>query len=301
MESTNKMTELLKKKRPVPRKFNTYKEFDASLFKGLNTNLYNTPDPNNYINRLSFTKTPERSRPIVNLNYSHIQDFKSLGKENRSSSVSKKEERSLSVKGNRDRQHNYSMLNDKPLVIDIPEKEYKRPETSATNKYQVYLSSDRKNAHRRNLSSKKVINGGQTYKRLNSSFAETRQRVPSQDRKIGHTHKNSSLFNNSMLLDEPGNISRDQSYLKELLDDDTLQADEVNLGYNKGSPHRVEERIYDEHFNQILDNSKHGIAKNHLYEDSYEFSEKNDKHKQREQERTAPLYEKVKKTLVTYY
>lgn len=279
MEPTYKLSELLKKKRPVPRKLNIYKEVDT---KGVNLNQsQNPPDSNAYTIKLSATRTPERSRPNPVLNFSHIPEIRPLGKENRSSSVSRKEERAASVKRNmRDRQHNYSWLNEKSIATDIQEIEHKR--TDLANKFQIYLSSDRKNAHKRNLSSKRVINGvpSKPYRRLNSSCAETRQRVPSQERKIGHIHKNSSLLNNSLMLDEPGNISRDQSYLKELLDEDTSYASEANGAGMSLSPHKIEESYIDHSNGMILNNSRQTISRNYYHEEDKKKSPLYDKGKQ---------------------
>lgn len=282
MEPTYKLSELLRKKRPVPRKLNIYKEVDP---KGVNlTQPPNATDPNAYMIKLSATRTPERSRPNPVLNFSHIPEIRPLGKENRSSSVSRKDERAASVKRNmRDRQHNFSWLNEKSIATDIQEIEHKRPDLA--NKFQIYLSSDRKNAHKRNLSSKRVINGAKPIRRLNSSCVETRQRVPSQERRIGHIHKNSSLLNNSLMLDEPGNISRDQSYLKELLDEDTSYASEANGAGMSLSPHKIEESYIDYSNGMILNNSRQTINRNYYHEEDQE-------HKERQ--KRSPLYDKGK-------
>ena len=287
MEPTYKMSELLKKKRPVPRKFNTYKDFDASLFKGQSGQIPNVPDLSTYINKYIVSKTPERTRPNSILNYSHIPEIKPSGKENRSFSLSKKEERASSVKRNmRDRQHNYSMLNDKPLAVDMSEIDQKRAEL--TNKFQVYLSSDRKSGHKRNLSSKRTTNAPTQYRRLNSSYVETRQRALSQDKRSAHTHKNSSLLNNSLMLDEPGNISRDQSYLKELLEEDTSHVIDAHAGGLNMSPTKLEE-IYEDNLHGV-NITNHEFSRNYPYDDSAELQEKN---RAGNYDKNAPLYDKV--------
>ena len=288
MDSSQKMNEILKKKRPVPRKFNTFKDFDASLFKGPNSNIHNVPDLSTYINKFSVAKTPERTRANPSLNYSHIPEIRPLGKENRSSSVSRKDERSASVKRNmRDRSHNYSMLNEKSLAVDMQEVEHKRAELAG--RLQVYLSSDRKSSHKRNLSSKRTGNIAppNQYKRLNSSFVETRQRALSQDKRPVHFHKNSSLLNNSMMFDEPGNISRDQSYLKELLDEDTTHAHDLSgVNYQHFISPNKNDETYDENYHQQTVSITN---QNPAYDESLEFGDK----KGKAVDRNTPLYDKV--------
>ena len=283
MESAYKMTEHLRKKRPVPRKFNTYKEFDATLFKGPSSHLQNSSDVGSYIHKLSSTKTPERSRPnIPTGNYSFIPELIAQGKENRSSSVSKKEERSGSLKRNtRDKQNNYTWLNEKSFTVDIQGIEAKRPELA---KFQAYMSSDRNNVHKKNLSSKRTVAGNKQVRRLNSSCADARSRLPSQDRRPIHANKNSSFLNNSLLLDEPGNVSRDQSYLKELLEEDASHISDTNAGnYISASPNRMDETCDD----------SYNVSRHILKVHEEDAREPYDKHNMREREKPAPLYEKV--------
>lgn len=285
MDPTYKISDLLRKKRPVPRKFNTNKEFDATLFKGITGHSNITPNINAYINKLSFSRTPERSRPGVTLNYAHIPEIKPLNKEIRSSSVSKKEERTLSVKRSvKDRDPNISLVNERSFANDGHEHEHnKKPET--LDKMQIYLGPEEvRNGHKRNLSSKRSISVTKNTRRLNSSCADSRQKIQLQEKRGSHAHKNSSVLNNSMMFDEPGNISRDQSYLNEFLEEDASRISDNNTkgAYNiSNSPTRR-----DESHNDLSSGSRIKVGRSQQYENE-------ESHKHKDSDKPAPLLEKV--------
>lgn len=136
------------------------------------------------------------------------------GKENKSQSPKRK--RSTSTSKSRPNNNNSSVLKGKALK-QVFNTTIRKPSPSKTPNVHDSFEKKTKVHHGKTRSGQNLETSGILHRRHNSSLVGQQSRVYSQERKSSHISRNmnNSMLNNSSLIEDPMNYSREYSYLKD--------------------------------------------------------------------------------------
>jgi hypothetical protein len=154
-----------------------------------------------YANRIiGLTSPGRRTIKIPSRNESIVSDNAKSGKENRSVSVSVRSKQESAIKT--------VLQNERVMMKDLHKMEQKHPDLM--EKFQIYLGDSRSQSRRETPGR---TPSAQKHRRLNSSALNSVQnRAKSNERNSNLISQNNSILNNSQLVEEYLNNSKDNSF-----------------------------------------------------------------------------------------
>jgi len=213
----------LKRYRPPRHKTSSNREFPELQPREPSSNFQEVLE-SKYTNRIIGLTSPGRRIKIPARNGTVIPEPPRSGKENRSASSNprRKTERTLGT----------PVAGDRSLVMDMHEIENKHPEL--LQKIQIYMNNDPKTFSRRE-SSARTPSAQRGHRRFASQLS-SQPRAKSNDRRSTIVSKNNSILNNTSLIEEHLNNSKESSYLREHND----------ISYLYSNPQSAHMRIYED-------------------------------------------------------